>query len=196
METQRPFDLSTIQLDAGGKQLSLENIASNGYFAWEGQLSEALLSVPKPICDYLRSCRLQFREYVKLAKVDLEVGISLDYAECWEIMLLKRLQELFFAEAESIAVSPRFLSAPIFGSCRFRLTDLASRFPKITAKGYQLNLQLLMTPLHFPPHGPCLFLRYLPRRECASSRPVPAKLPVAIGPGHSDSRVRPRLIWS
>lgn len=136
MQDERIRDLTLTVVDKGKKQISLENIASNACLAAEGDFSSSKLFAPKLIWDFWTLCRYNFRGYMQaLAKIEPGDDIPIQYADCWESMLIRRFQEMFRDETTPARSSPAFLATPKFGRCEFRLFSEAARlFPKITSQ--------------------------------------------------------------
>jgi hypothetical protein len=155
------MDLTETIFDEGRKQISLENIASNACLAVEGDFCSAKLFAPKLIWDFWRLCRYNFRGYLQaIAKIKPEEDVPIQYADCWESMLLRRFQEMFQDETTPEKSSPEFLATPKFGRCSFRLFSKAARiFPKITSQGQRRRPATLDDDTALPEDWPNLMVQ-------------------------------------
>ncbi|KAI9329884.1 hypothetical protein BDR26DRAFT_1011589 [Obelidium mucronatum] len=133
-EAGEEVDLSKMIKDAGGKSTPRENIATNSFFAWEGTLEKARLYVHPIVKALLENYVLPFRVY--LQHVGNTNRVSIDHANVFEWMFLKRFQEIFTEPKNPSLVLPAFFNSPKFGGYKsVSFSSLVRRIPKITSAG-------------------------------------------------------------
>ena len=91
-EMQAPVDLSArIQYDE--RSIPHEIVANNAMIAWEGTLVKATLLPNKKVFQFFGSYFSGFREYLELLAKSRK--LPLDYPDAFEVLLIKRFQEIF-----------------------------------------------------------------------------------------------------
>jgi hypothetical protein len=123
-----------------------EIIANNVLIAWEGKLEAAKLVASPTIIDFMATYYLSLREYLKLFNRLLDGPF--DFSEAFEIMLTKRLQEMFAGPSRPKDVLPSFFDSHKFGRCGdLVFCDTVRRMGKVTSVG--LGTRLLSQTLVF-----------------------------------------------
>ncbi|KAJ3342971.1 hypothetical protein HDU83_005867 [Entophlyctis luteolus] len=132
VESGLPVDLAETIADPGGKTVTLDNIATNSFFGWEGTLMKARLYVHPIVKEYVENYVLPFREYLK--HIGNVAGESIDYPNVFEWMFLRRFQEIFSKEPKD----PRLVLPAFFGTAKFgnyksvSFSGFVRPIPKIT----------------------------------------------------------------
>ena len=132
-EMQAPVDLSArIQYDE--RSLPREIIANNALIAWEGTLEKATLLPNKKVFQFFGSYFTVFLEYLELLAKSRK--LPLDYPDAFEVLLIKRFQEIFSAPRRPSDVLPSFFDTPVFGCCENLVIDDGLRpMPQILPEG-------------------------------------------------------------
>ena len=132
-EMQAPVDLSArIQYDE--RSIPREIVAYNAMIAWEGTLVKANLLPNKKVVQFFGSYFSGFREYLKLLAKSRK--LPLDYPDAFEVLLIKRFQEIFSAPRRPSDVLPSFFETPVFGCCENLVIDDGLRpMPQILPDG-------------------------------------------------------------
>ncbi len=109
-------------------------IANNVLIAWEGKLEAANLVASPTIIEFMATYYLSFREYLKLINRLLDGPFN--FSEAFEIILMKRLQEIFAGPSRPKDVLPSFFDSPKFGRCEdLVFCDTVRRMGKVTSVG-------------------------------------------------------------
>ncbi|KAI8822342.1 hypothetical protein BJ741DRAFT_715371 [Chytriomyces cf. hyalinus JEL632] len=115
VESGDTIDLTETTDDAGKKSVTLDNIASNSFIAWEGTVLKAKLYVHPTVKMYMEDYFMPFREYLK--HIGNMTRVTIDFPTVFEWMFLKRFQEIFFqAPNEPRLALPAFFGTPKFGN--------------------------------------------------------------------------------
>ncbi|KAJ3232416.1 hypothetical protein HDU77_000858 [Chytriomyces hyalinus] len=135
VESGASVNLTKTTLDAGGKPVTLDNVASNSFFAWEGTLLEAKLYVHPAVKTYMEMYFMPFREYV--THIGNVTRVTVDYPTVFEWMFLKRFQEIFFqGPSKPCDALPAFFGTPKFGAyTSVSFSKSVRPIPKITSAG-------------------------------------------------------------
>jgi hypothetical protein len=143
-EVQAPVDLSArIQYDE--RSIPLEIIANNALIAWEGTLEKATLLPNRKVIRFFGSYLTVFREYLELLAKSRK--LPLDYPHAFEVLLIKRFQEMFSAPGRPSDVLASFLDTPVFGCCENLVFDDVLRpMPQILLKGQGGSLRSPIAP--------------------------------------------------
>jgi hypothetical protein len=134
----------TVDLSEGvlsrGKFTPRELIVTNAFMAWEGTLDAARLEVSPETIDLIATYFSSFKEYLCLIMRSLT--LSLDFADIFEVMLMKRFQQLFQEAKSPSEVLGDFFNTPLFGSCQdLRISDIARPMPQIRTRGAGRGLE-------------------------------------------------------
>jgi hypothetical protein len=114
-ELQAPVDLSArIQYDE--RSIPLEIIANNALIAWEGTLEKATLLPNRKVIQFFGSYLTVFREYLELLAKSRK--LPLDYPDAFEVLLIKRWQEIFSAPGRPSDVLASFFDTPFLAAAR------------------------------------------------------------------------------
>jgi hypothetical protein len=132
MDSGEIVDLTANASDIGGKQLTLDIIANNSFISWEGNVMAARLYTLPFVKDMLRGILLPFRKYLEC--IGNISDVSVDFANAFEWMALKRFQEIFSSKDNRLPseVLPLFFDTPIFGKCPVSFSTNTRLMPKIT----------------------------------------------------------------
>ncbi|KAI8819272.1 hypothetical protein BJ741DRAFT_585176 [Chytriomyces cf. hyalinus JEL632] len=135
VESGDTIDLTEPIDDAGKKRVTLDNIASNSFIAWEGTVLEAKLYLHPTVKMYMENYFMPFREYLK--RIGNMTRVSIDFPTVFEWMFLKRFQEIFFqAPNEPRLALPAFFGTPKFGNyTSVSFSKSVRPIPKITSAG-------------------------------------------------------------
>ena len=139
MEEGRVVDLTTTATDPGGKSLTYDIIANNAFISWEGTVNAARLYTLPFVKIMLKGIILPFRKYLEC--LGMITGVSVDYANAFEWMSLKRFQEIFsLGENRRPADAlPLYFNTPIFGNCLVTFSSTTRLMPKITESGNHIS---------------------------------------------------------
>jgi hypothetical protein len=119
----------------GAKSVSYDEIASNSLIAWEGTLKNATVYALPSVKAFLASFLVPFDEFVKDLNQRPE-RIPLNYPDAFELLLMKRFQQMFSQECNQKEVMEPFFDTEIFGGySRVELSSDHVSFPKITKRG-------------------------------------------------------------
>ncbi|KAI8841086.1 hypothetical protein BJ741DRAFT_646702 [Chytriomyces cf. hyalinus JEL632] len=129
------IDLTEPIDDAGKKRVTLDNIASNSFIAWEGTVLKAKLYLHPTVKMYMENYLMPFREY--LEHIGNVTRVTIDFPTVFEWMFLKRFQEILFqAPNEPRLALPAFFGTPKFGNYTSVSFSMSVRpIPKITSAG-------------------------------------------------------------
>uniref|UniRef100_A0A7S0M7J1 Uncharacterized protein n=1 Tax=Cryptomonas curvata TaxID=233186 RepID=A0A7S0M7J1_9CRYP len=123
-----------------GKATTLGNIVSNAFIAWDGTFTDARLSVSPDTIQLISTYVSSLKEYLTLIFRSLK--LSLDFTDIFEVMLMKRFQELFQEARSPREVLPDFFDTKFLGRCKdLRLPETARPMPKIISNGPGCCLQ-------------------------------------------------------
>ena len=143
-EMQEPVDLSA-RIEYDERSLAREIIANNALIAWEGTLEKATLLPNQKVVQFFGSYFTFFREYVELLAKSRK--LPLDYPDAFEVLLIKRFQEMFSAPRRPSDVLPSFFDSPVFGCCENLVFDDGLRpMPQILPKGQGGSLRSPTAP--------------------------------------------------
>jgi hypothetical protein len=135
---------ATVDLTQGvsyqGKFTPRELIVNNAYIAWEGTLEAALLEVSPATTQLTATYFTSLKEYLQLVQKSLR--LSLDFPDVFEVMLMKRFQNLFQDPKCPHHVLPEFFDTPILGSFEnLQISKTARPMPRIRHGGSGRCLQ-------------------------------------------------------
>ncbi|KAI8826504.1 hypothetical protein BJ741DRAFT_714474 [Chytriomyces cf. hyalinus JEL632] len=135
VESGDTIDLTETTDDAGKKSVTLDNIASNSFIAWEGTVLKAKLYVHPTVKMYMEDYFMPFREYLK--RIGNMTRVTIYFPTVFEWMFLKRFQEIFFqAPNEPRLALPAFFGTPKFGNyTSVSFSKSVRPIPKITSAG-------------------------------------------------------------
>lgn len=146
MEKQEVVNLTEKFVDSGGRSLTYDIIANRAFISWEGTIDNAVLYTLPFVKNMLRRMVLPFRKYLEC--IGDASGVSVNYANAFEWMALKRFQEIFSAQRLPCEALPRFLNTPIFGKCSVSFSSNTLLMPKITESGKRSSLSLHSPTAH------------------------------------------------
>jgi len=141
-------DLTAPVTDSGRKKLTLDIIANNSFISWEGTVHAAQLYTLPIVKNMLRGLVLPLRKYLECMLNITDVSVN--YANAFEWMALKRFQELFPSgkNLRPCEALPRFLNTPIFGNCLVSFSSNTQLMPKITEGGNRIGSSLYSLTAH------------------------------------------------
>ncbi len=97
---------------------------------WEGTLNSARLEVSAEAIELIAAYFSPFKEYLNL--IVRSLALSLDFAYIFEVILMKRFQEMFQEAGRPSEVLPNFFDTAFFGSCQdLLISDHARPMPQI-----------------------------------------------------------------
>lgn len=118
-----------------GKLISFDEIASSCLMAWDGTIDNATIYALPWVITFLKSLVMPFDNFLK----DLNQrsgSLPLDYPDVFELLVMKRFQQLFSSEGTPKDVlEPFFNTAKFGGFSRVSLSGDHIAFPKITRRG-------------------------------------------------------------
>jgi hypothetical protein len=118
----------------GKKARSLDVICNNALIAWAGSKQAATLFAPPCVVAFLTNVCQPFQKFIQLLNRQRE--IPLDFSNVFELMLVKRFQELFSVHRCPRIVLPSFFNTPFFGEIKDLLLPQKVYFlPIITLLG-------------------------------------------------------------
>jgi hypothetical protein len=127
-------DLSEV-VTVQGKSISLDEIAASAYIAWDGNIHQATLYAQPSVLSFLTSYVAPFEKIIQALQLCPE-QIPLDFADAFELMLMKRFQQMFSTERSPREISKYFFDTAKFGGCeRVSLPEKYFRMAKITTRG-------------------------------------------------------------
>jgi AraC-like DNA-binding protein len=134
----KELDMSK-NITLGGKSISYDEIASNSLMAWEGTLKKATVYALPSVKAFLASLLMPFDEFVKDLNQRPE-SIPLNYPDAFELLLMKRFQQMFSQECEPKDVMEPFFDTAKFGGCsRVALSSDHVFIPKRDQKNPSLS---------------------------------------------------------
>eukprot|EP00291_Cryptomonas_curvata_P030212 CAMPEP_0172212852 /NCGR_PEP_ID=MMETSP1050-20130122/37265_1 /TAXON_ID=233186 /ORGANISM="Cryptomonas curvata, Strain CCAP979/52" /LENGTH=804 /DNA_ID=CAMNT_0012893615 /DNA_START=55 /DNA_END=2471 /DNA_ORIENTATION=- len=118
-----------------GKTITLDEIAASAYIAWDGKINQATLYTQPSVLSFLTSYVAPFEIFIQALQACPE-QIPLDYADAFELMLMKRFQQMFSKECSPSDVCDHFFNTVQFGRCeRVSLPEKYFRMAKKTTRG-------------------------------------------------------------
>ena len=103
-------------------------------------MNAALSEVSPETLDLVATYFSSLKEYLCL--IVRSLTLSLDFADIFEVMLMKRFQELFQEAGRPSEVLPDFFETAVFGSCRdLRISDAVRPMPQINCGGSGSSLE-------------------------------------------------------
>ena len=138
-ETRSCVDL-TKEIASQERSIPREIIASNAFISWEGELEAAQLTVSPATIKFLATYFLSLDEFLRL--ICRNSLVPLDFPEAFEIMLVKRFQQIFETPQRPKDILPSFFDSPRFGVCEgLVLCDEMRSMPQIVPGGGGVRLQ-------------------------------------------------------
>jgi hypothetical protein len=136
---QVAVDLSQ-RVDYRGKFTPREIVVNNAFIAWEGTLESARLRVSPATIQLTATYFSSLKEYLVLIQNSLR--LPLDFPDIFEVMIMKRFQNLFQDPMCPKNVLPEFFDTPLLGSCEnLKFSSKARPMPRIRHKGSGRCLQ-------------------------------------------------------
>ena len=135
MRNHEPVNLLSM-IRKGKRSVCLEIICNSALIGWAGTKNEAVLFAPPSVVEFLIGLYMPFRKFLGVITSSLELGTPLNFPNVFELMLVKRFQEIFSSKRCPREVLPAFFSTPLFG--RLENLVLPSKMhllPKITERG-------------------------------------------------------------
>ncbi len=105
----------TEEIISQDRSVPLEIIANNSFIAWEGELEAAQLTASPATIKFLATYFLPLDDFLQLIMKDSLV--PLDFPEAFEVMLVKRFQQMFATPQCPKDILPSFFDSPRFGAC-------------------------------------------------------------------------------
>jgi hypothetical protein len=134
-----PADLSAVVVYRG-KVTPLGNIVNNALMAWDGAFTAARLSVSPDTIQLIATYFSSLKDYLTLIIRSLK--LSLDFADIFEVMLMKRFQELFQEARRPSEALPDFFDTQVLGCFKdLRLAETARPMLNIISRGSGSRLQ-------------------------------------------------------
>ena len=138
-EKNNSVDL-TQQISKRRKSISLEIIATNALIAWEGELEAAQLVISPTLISTMATYFFPLMRYLIYLRSVLNG--PLNFSEAFELMLMKRIQELFSQPSYPNGVLPSFFDSPKFGNCHnLKVCSNVSLMPRIMPRGLGKSLK-------------------------------------------------------
>ncbi|KAI9330839.1 hypothetical protein BDR26DRAFT_899605 [Obelidium mucronatum] len=168
-ESGTEVNLREVIKDAGGRNLTLDSLAYNSNFGWDGTIEKARLFVHPFVKTYMESYLLPFREYIQ--HVGNFTRVSVNYANVFEWMFLKRFQDMFSHPQSPGLVLPKFFKNANFGTYQSVIfSSFVRPMPRITKLGSQKTMKMNSSTIH-PDCWPKLLDRIMPGPICL--KPLP-----------------------
>ena len=120
----------------------MEIIANNAFIAWEGELEDAQLTASRATIEFVATYFLPSDEF--LLQLSTTLLVPLDFPEAFEVMLMKRFQQMFSTPQSPRKVMPSFFDSPKFGTCEDLVLCYETRsMPQIlpSGKGKRIEAQ-------------------------------------------------------
>ena len=134
-----PVDLTKVVISQE-RSVPLEIIANHAYIAWDGELEAAQLTASPATTRFFATYFLPLDEFLQSMMKYLRA--PLDFPEVFEIMLVKRFQQIFASPQCPRNVMPSFFDSPRFGMCEdLKLCDEIRSMPQILPGGNGVRLQ-------------------------------------------------------
>ena len=148
-DSQGVLDLSQ-EIVSQGECISYEIVANKVFIAWEEELEAARLIVSESTRKFLAT---YFLPLVNLFQMIIKNSVlPLDFPEAFEIILMKRLQEIFAVPLCPKHALPTFFSTPVFGTVENLVLCKAVRpMPQIVVGGTGCRLQDRTAAVNFWP---------------------------------------------
>ncbi len=138
-ESRTCVDLS-MEIISQERSIPLEIIANNAFIAWEGELEAAQLTASPATIKFMATYFFPLNEFFEL--ILRNSLVPLDFPEAFEVMLVKRFQQIFATPQCSKTVLPSFFDSPSFGVCEdLVLCDEVRSMPQIIPGGGGVRLQ-------------------------------------------------------
>mmetsp|Transcript_42109 Transcript_42109/g.88040 ORF Transcript_42109/g.88040 Transcript_42109/m.88040 type:complete len:685 (+) Transcript_42109:3-2057(+) len=138
------------EVTSKGRSITLEIIANNVLIAWEGRLEAAQLVASPTIINFMATSYYPFKQYLGLITKLLDG--PLNFPEAFEIMLMKRFQEMFASPSCPKDILPSFFDSPEFGQIPdFVCCSLVRRMGKVISTGSGMKLEGLTINMDFWP---------------------------------------------
>ena len=148
-ESKSMVDL-TEEITSKGRSITLEIIANNVLIAWEGRLEAAQLVASPTIIDFMATIYYPFKQYLEL--ITKFIDGPLNFPEAFEIMLMKRFQEMFASPSCPKDILPSFFDSPKFGQIPDLVCcSLVRRMGKVISSGSGMKLEGLTINMGFWP---------------------------------------------
>jgi hypothetical protein len=129
----RSIDLSRCA-SVQGKSISYDEIAANALISWDGSINEATVYALPCVQAFLTSLLLPLNTFL----ADLSKrpsSIPLNYPDAFELLLMKRFQEIFSTERIAKDALAGFFNTEQFGNTKLSLPSDFRPGPKITKIG-------------------------------------------------------------
>ena len=134
-------DMSEMIVSKDGS-ISREIVAASAFISWEMELEAARLVVSETTTKFIATYFLSLKDFLNLILQNSRLPSFLDFPEAFEIMVMKRFQEIFADKACPRDVLPTFFKTPCFGSLRdLTLSTSVRPMPRIIALGLGRRLQ-------------------------------------------------------
>ncbi|KAG1697299.1 hypothetical protein DVH05_016583 [Phytophthora capsici] len=146
---RQEIDLSAPWIDAGGMELTYEEIVSAFGIKWEGGMENALLYMPAYIQKPILTGVFTVKELLEKV-VPVISHLSIDYPDVFEMLCLNRFQEMFPSEGCPHEVLPSFFTKKQrFGRCRgVQFADRSFQAPEITKHSKHKSSSLASKTVH------------------------------------------------
>jgi len=141
----------TEEIISQDRSVPLEIIANNSFIAWEGELEAAQLTASPATIKFLATYFLPLDDFLQLIMKDSLV--PLDFPEAFEVMLVKRFQQMFATPQCPKDILPSFFDSPRFGACEdlvlcdeMRLMPQIIPFLPIRQRGHSISSRWIVIP--------------------------------------------------
>jgi hypothetical protein len=132
----KPVNLSS-RVTVGGRSMSYDEVAATALMSWDGGIENAAVYAIPSVHTFLSSFLMPFRSFLEdlthLSK--RPANIPLSYPDAFELLLMKRFQQMFSSECVAKDVIQWFFNTEIFGNTRLSLAGDYFHAPKITRIG-------------------------------------------------------------
>jgi hypothetical protein len=128
-----PINMSC-RITVGGRSMSYDEVATTALMSWDGGIENATIYAIPSVHTFLSSFLMPFQLFLK----DLSqppVSIPFNYPDAFELLLMKRFQQLFSSESIAKDVIKCFFNTEKFGNTRLSLPGDYIHSPKITKIG-------------------------------------------------------------
>jgi hypothetical protein len=114
--------------------MSYDEVAATALMSWDGGIENATVYAIPSVHTFLSSFLMPFRSFLEdLSK--RPASIPLSYPDAFELLLMKRFQQMFSSECVARDVIRWFFDTEIFGNTRLSLAGDYFHAPKITRIG-------------------------------------------------------------
>jgi hypothetical protein len=128
------------QIFLQGQKITHEFIVNNAFIAWEWELNGAKLTESEPTKQYLARYLEPVSEI--LLQVERNLLVQFDFPDIFEVLIVKRMQQVFASPGCPNDILLSFFGSPEFGACKDLVFSYVKRLMlQISPSGKGVRLQ-------------------------------------------------------